>query len=173
MSEIAIIKKGDEKGFTAVYTKYHLKLYRYFLKKVRSDEMALELVQLAFIKLWRFRHTLSEEFSLDTQVFNIARTTLIDFVRHHAAREVQLMQIVAHAGESRHVDPARVYELKDYFNHAIKTLPPVRKKVFILSRLRGMSYKEIAHHLSISINTVEDHLSKAIRHIKAFGSFLG
>jgi len=35
LSEIAFIKKGNEKAFTAVYSKYHLKLYRYFLKKIK------------------------------------------------------------------------------------------------------------------------------------------
>ena len=59
-----------------------------------------------------------------------------------------------------------LFETEDYFNTAVKSLPPVRKKVFMLNRLQGLSYKEIAQQLSISINTVEDHMSKALRQIR-------
>jgi len=172
LSEITTIQKGSEKAFTQVYSQYHVKLYRYFLKKTRSDEMATELVQIVFIKLWRFKHTLSENYSLDTQLFNMARTCLIDFIRQQSIQKTRLVNLETDADINIYTQPDLSFEMTDYFNHAIKTLPPVRKKVFILSRLQGLSYHEIAQHLSISIHTVEDHMTKAIRHIKALSSFL-
>jgi RNA polymerase sigma-70 factor (ECF subfamily) len=166
------IKNGTEKAFTEVYQQYHVKLYRYFLKKTKSDEMATELVQITFVKLWRFKHTLSENLTLDTQIFNIARTSLIDLIRQKNIRNNRFISLESNMDKYLYNHSNSAFELTDYFNNAIKSLPPVRKKVFILSRLQGLSYKEIARQLSISVHTVEDHIGKAIRHIKSFGSFL-
>lgn len=167
MIQITTIKEGSEKAFTQVYAQYHVKLYHYFLKKTKSDDLASELVQLTFIKLWRFRHTLTEKYTLDTQLFNIARTGLIDFIRQQSIKNARIIDLEIDTVSNQAILPDHSFELSDYFSHAIKTLPPVRKKVFILNRIQGFSYQEIANHLSISIHTVEDHMAKAVRHIKS------
>ena len=163
---INILQTGDEKAFTEIYHQYYAKLLGYFIKKTRSEETAAELVQVVFIKLWKFKHTLSEAFSFDTQLFNIARTCLIDHTRQQALQKTRLTGLqqhqVAQPGHSYH----STFESNDYFDSLVKSLPPVRKKVFTLSRLQGMSHKEIAAQLSITVNTVEDHMTKAMRRIR-------
>lgn len=134
--------------------------------------MAEELVQQAFIKLWRFKHTLTEEYSLNTQLFNIARGCLVDLIRKKTIQNTRFLTLENETDTNILIQPDMSFEITDYFNHVVKSLPPVRKKVFILSRLQGFSYQEIAQQLSISIHTVEDHMSKAIRQIRNFSSFL-
>jgi len=75
------IRSGNELVFQQVFNEYHGKLYFYILKKTNSEYMAEEVVQLSFIKLWNTRENLNEEFSISTQLFRIAKTTLIDLVR--------------------------------------------------------------------------------------------
>lgn len=170
MTQIFAIQKGSETAFTQVYKDFHVKLYRYFIKKTGSEEMAEELVQQVFIKLWRFRHTLSESYSLDTQLFNMARGCLIDLIRKKTTYKARFTALEGETEMNARIQPDMSYEIMDYFNHAVKSLPPVRKKVFILSRLQGLTYQEIAQKLSISIHTVEDHMTKAIRQIRDFSS---
>ena len=170
MELIYAIQAGTEKAFTSVYNLYHVKLYRYFLKKTKSEETSIELVQIVFTKLWNFRHTISEEYSFDTQLFNIARTCFVDFIRQQSIQKSRTLNLNEISHSSMAVGPDLSFETADYFNNVTQSLPPVRKKVFILSRIQGLSYKEIAGHLSISINTVEDHMSKAIRQIKTITS---
>ena len=172
MNEIINIKRGDESAFTRVYNSYHVKLFRYFYKKTNSNDISIELVQLSLIKLWRFKHTLSELYSLDTQIFNIARTTLIDFIRQEAVKKQKLIQLTAENKVNQLVHPDQSFEITDYFNNLIETLPPTRKKVFILIRIKGLSYAEIAQYLAISVHTVEDHMSKALRHLKNISAHL-
>lgn len=172
MNDIINIKRGDEIAFTRVYNSYHVKLFRYFYKKTGSNDLSIELVQLSIIKLWRFKHTLTESYSLDIQIFNIARTTLIDFIRQQAVKKQKLSQLTAENKFNHLVQPDQSFEISDYFNNLIKTLPPTRKKVFLLSRLKGLTYSEIAEKLAISVHTVEDHMSKAIRHLKKISAHL-
>jgi RNA polymerase sigma-70 factor (ECF subfamily) len=58
------------------------------------------------------------------------------------------------------------FERADAVNAAIETLPPVRKRVIILKAFHGFSNKEIAQQMEISVKTVEDHVTKAFRHIR-------
>ncbi|HEX9509669.1 MAG TPA: sigma-70 family RNA polymerase sigma factor [Puia sp.] len=175
MISIAEIKSGDESSFTAVFNQYYTRVYYYFDKKTRSQESARELTQLTFIKLWQFRHTLSEDHSFNGQLFRIAATTLIDYLRSQNTQRKkfpQLSEKAAQAAENAQVQAGTGFEENDYLHSLTSSLSPVRKKVFILSRMHGHSYKEIAEQLSISIHTVEDHMVKALRHIRSIASHL-
>ena len=172
MSIVTTIKGGSEKAFTEVFYQYHAKLYFYFLKKTRCGDNANELVQIVFIKFWNFKHTLSEELSLDSQIFTIARTCLVDFIRRQAVENKKITSLQQHYTTAHAaLQPGSGFETSDYLNLAIQTLPPVRKKVFALNRIQGFSYKEIAQLLSISVKTVEDHMAKAIKQIRTLTSF--
>jgi len=130
----------------------------------------MELVQIVFIKLWNFRHTLTKDHSFDTQLFNIARTCLVDHLRQQSVMKARIIDIPILTDADLAAQPDNSFEAVDYFYNATQSLPPVRKKIFMLHRLQGFTYKEIAHQLSISVNTVEDHMVKAIRQIKTITS---
>jgi len=154
-----------EESFTEVFNLYYPKVYHHFLKRTRSASAAREVAQLAFIKLWEFRHTLKDSISLDTQLFHIAAGVFIDYLRRE---EVQRRKVLEHGegGAVEEAAPDGVFEASDHLISLTRNLSPVRKRVFLLSRIQGHSYKEIAELLSISLKTVEDHMTKALRHIR-------
>ena len=158
------IKNGDQFVFEQAFLNWQPKVYTYFIQRLKDNCFAEELTQLTFIKLWDFRHTLSADYSFDTQLFRIARTTMIDGLRERERRKSLLQKFEA--------EPQQAHTSYDYnnsaddINGAINTLPPVRKKVFLLNRYHGYSYKEIAGELSISDRTVEKHISLALKQLK-------
>ena len=77
------LRDGDEFYFRKVFDQYHQKLYFFILYKTKSEYIAEEVVQMAFTKLWQSRQTLQEEYTISTQLFRIATTTLIDFLRKY------------------------------------------------------------------------------------------
>lgn len=174
MSDIQAIKNGDPAAFENIYRRLHLKLYHFLLARTRSADTAKEVTQLAFIRLWQFRHTLSEEYSIDTQLFTVARTTLLNHMRKLAIQRKHLTVVFNQlSGETPVIAASdQLFEVTDHLQAAIDRLPPVRKKVFMLSRLQGLSNKEIAGDLSISVKTVEDHISKATRFLRSIIALL-
>jgi RNA polymerase sigma-70 factor (family 1) len=167
--QLTEIKKGDQVAFQAVYHAYHAKLFYYFLKRIRIEEVAKELTQQSFIKLWQSRHTLSEIHTLDTQFFTIANSVFIDHLRRQAVERKHQHRLEEDIDERpsltyrSHTD----YESADYLDAVSEDLPPIRKKVFMLKIAKGYSNKEIAEQLSVSIKTVEDHYSKALKHVRS------
>ncbi|HEY4289693.1 MAG TPA: sigma-70 family RNA polymerase sigma factor [Puia sp.] len=167
MISIAEISSGDEASFTEVFHLYYAKVYHHLLKKTRSATTAREAAQLTFIKLWEFRHTLSEAVSLDTQVFHIATGALIDYLRRENTQRKKVREAVGLLEDEAGAEHDRSFESSDYLFSLTRSLSPARKKIFILSRVHGHSYKEIAAQLSISLKTVEDHMVKALRQIRS------
>jgi RNA polymerase sigma factor (sigma-70 family) len=167
LNQVAAIKRADQHAFVEVYNLLHQKVFYYFLKKVRLQETAKELSQLTFIKLWQCRESLSEEFTIDAQCFTIANSVLIDHLRKQALERERTVS--NYIGNSLAVEcsNAEVLESSNYIDVATRRLPPVRRNVFLLKMVKGYSNKEIADQLSISVKTVEDHYSKAIRHLRS------
>jgi RNA polymerase sigma-70 factor (family 1) len=163
------LKNGDGLYFRKVFDQYHQKLYFFILYKTKSDYIAEEVVQMAFTKLWQCRQTLQEEYTISTQLFRIATTILIDFLRKYNNKDAVtggLDVLGIEKGIDSTNEKMRGAELQKKISEAVNDLPPVRKQVFEMSREQGMSYREIAETLSVSSKTVETHIYKALKQIK-------
>lgn len=162
------LKAGNETALRKAFEMFREPLNRYITDKTKSPELAKEVVQLTFIKLWKYRQSLKEEVPLSSVLFRIARTIMIDELRKQKAlrkveqAEYRSMQWELVSDTVSYNDTMRKLEL------LIKQMPPVRQRVFRLSRLNCYSYSEIAQMLSISPKTVENHINLALKFIKPF-----
>lgn len=167
MSLILSIQQGDIVAFEQVFDEYHHKLYFFVLGRTHSIYLAEETVQETFVKLWRYRSSLKEEIPISTQIFRIARTVLIDLQRKQKRQE-NLYKAVDLTEQSVTLQPDESVELSNLIANAIRRLPPTRRTVFHLSRVEGMSNREIADALSISGKTVENHITLAIKQLRVW-----
>jgi RNA polymerase sigma-19 factor, ECF subfamily len=175
MNEPAALRMGNEPAFVNVYYQYHKKVFRFFLKRVDNHETARELTQEAYIKLWKSRQTLSDSFSVETQLFTIAGSTLVDHLRRIARERRHFTQIPEKMEPEYSLTGPSSYsafESTDFLSAVVRDLPPARKKIFLLKMGAGFSNREIASRLSISEKTVEDHVTKALRHIRSILTIL-
>ena len=147
LNTIAALRGGDKFVFQQVFIEYHKKLYFYILSKTRSGYLSEEVVQLSFIKLWRFRASLDEDMSISRQLFRIARTSLIDILRKEESHQRMVIEMTKNHPPV-HGNPVEEWfdqaELTERIFQGVRQMPPVRRKIFKMSRLNGMSYKEIA-----------------------------
>jgi|SRR5687767_10459245 RNA polymerase sigma-70 factor (family 1) len=167
LNMIAAIKEGDALIFSELFNEYHHKVYFYTLSKTHSPYIAEETTQLTFIKLWHYRANLDETLPISRQIFRIAKTTCIDLLRKEAG-QAKLVQVKSGrpTAEQPVTDAFEVKEMQQQLAHAVQNMPPVRRKVFELSRYEFKSHKEIAQLLSLSVKTVENHIALAIKQLR-------
>lgn len=166
------LKGGSHKAFSIIYNDWHKKVFAYFLQKANRETIAQDLTQQTFIRVWMYRESIDIDISIDQQLFQKARQVWIDWLRREAVSKKYLSEneyedcktVPQLQSESMYLNT----ELKHSLSLAMSTLPEKRKKVFELKHIHGMSYKEIAEHLHISVKTVDNHLLKATAQIKKF-----
>ena len=168
MNTIAALKKSNLLVFNEVYHAHHKKIYFFILRKTRSSFIAEETTQLTFIKCWKYRESLSEDVDISIQLFRIARTTMIDLLRKENVYEQKVIHIIdSHSFPTDEVwDKLAEKELRHKLAEALEEMPPMRRKVFEMSRFKGMTYQQIANELSLSSRTVEAHIFQAVKQLK-------
>lgn len=143
-------------------------LMSYFRRRVPERADVEDLVQDVFARIVARDNGEPIE-HLDGYVAKTAASVLADRGRQRAARRANRHMAFdpdLHAGEE--IDPERVLSGRqelDWAAAALLALPERTRTIFVLRRLEGYSYREIAAHMGISVSAVEKHLVKGLRHL--------
>lgn len=158
------IQEDDAEAFRSLYNAYREKVLRYFLKKTNCRSDAEDLLQNTFLNVWKYRESLSEAHSTDQQLFFIARNVFIDYTR----RQNKIRKIAGAAGNLpvSYSAPQEAYSEISRLQTLLIQLPEARRKAFILHKMEGYSYKEVAEQLSLSLKSIDNHISRALKQIR-------
>ncbi|QEH40640.1 RNA polymerase sigma factor [Chitinophaga sp. XS-30] len=166
---LLLVAEGDRAAFNSLLHTCWNKVYTLSLTYLRSVEDAQEITQDVFLKVWQSRSQLPAIRNFDGWLFVLTRNEVLSELRKKKVRPV----ISAEPGEREEdtilPDHPLIYkEASAFIAKGIAALPPMRKKVFMLSRMEGKSYEEIATLLQISRNGVKDHIVKALHFLRNY-----
>lgn len=165
------IKAGDKKAFTRLYNQYADQLYHTAYNILRNREVCEDVVQEVFIKLWDKHQTL-EIRHIKAYLYAAVRNGVLMVIRNGKVN-VSVAELEALAGPDSPLDHVLQKELIHSLEREISTLPKKCREIFCLSRKEGLSNKEIADSLKISVKTVENQLTIALRRLRAgLGEYL-
>lgn len=160
------ISEGDEQAFAMLVKAYSGLLFTYLVKITKDQDIASDVVQEIFTQLWLTRESLREVESFRSWLFVISRHHAVRMLksidREYKKREewYQITQTVADGMEAQ--DEASLKDAYDILvKSAVDRLPPQQKKVWMLARLEGRKYAEIAEEMQISRETVKKYLQIA------------
>jgi RNA polymerase sigma-70 factor (ECF subfamily) len=162
------IKADNMFAFDVLYKKYCKGVFKFGYSILKSPEDAENLMQDVFLSLWENRHKVEKDSSIKSYVFTIAYNSAISIIRKKA-RESEFVEYLKSLQEINE-DPVNMEleynELTNKLDEIIKALPQRQKEVYLLHRVEGLKYNEIAERLHISINTIENHMSRALKTIR-------
>lgn len=155
-------------AFQAALPAEHARLLRYFRRRVGKD-LAADLAQEAIARL--FGSGASERIdNPPAYLSRIARNLLIDRARQKK-RDCAIVFLfdenrdaASRAEQTWRIEAA---DLLRVYRQAVRAMPPKTRRVFLLHRLRRMTYKQIAEHVGLSIATVEYHMMRALGSCRA------
>ncbi len=162
---IELIQKGDKNAFTKLYEKYWEALIESAYKVLANKDAAQDVVQEVFIDLWNKRKSLFIDKILPY---------LHQSVRYAVFRYIKKSKIIINDIEFLKSTPSvntteediNFQEVSGMLEESISELPEQCQKVFRLSRYENLSNKEIANRLNISVRTVDNHISKALKTLR-------
>lgn len=154
-----------EAAFKTIYLRYYADLVRYAMFFCTDQDEASSSVQQVFLHLWERREELLHKDHLKPYLYTSVRNRVLNEQRR---KKIQLE--LDHGLELEQADVhelMEVDELRIKISRAIQKLPERCRYIFELSRNEEMSYKMIAEHLDLSVKTVENQMSKALRILRA------
>jgi RNA polymerase sigma-70 factor (ECF subfamily) len=143
-------------------------LLKYLFYRLHCLETAEDLVQESFLILAHTGET-TEIASPRSFLFKTAGNLAVDYIRHHKVIARHLEKELPFADETQNdtlEQQLSEAEWLDLLKQALNNLPSRTRDVFIMSRLYGYSYKQIAQSFNISESAVEKHISRGLQHCR-------
>jgi RNA polymerase sigma-70 factor (ECF subfamily) len=164
------LKNDDMAAFDQIYHKYNRLLYGFAIKIVKFNHDAEDIVHDVFLKLWQNRKSIKEDTSFKSFLFTIAYHTIVNLIRKKSVTEEYIEALKDIQKEPPAVSGADLEiefnELNEKLRNVLEKLPSRQKEVYQLSRDEGLTYSEIAEKLDISVNTVENHMTRALKYLR-------
>jgi RNA polymerase sigma-70 factor (ECF subfamily) len=165
---VVLLTGASQTAFGELYARYKRRL-TYFCKQFLKDEIGAEdIVHDVFLQVWETREYLNPEMSFSGYVHTLAQNRILSKFRHSDVHARFARHILMNANDSTCQTEDGIIE-KDYaklLNELIESLSPRQREIFRLSRIQGLTYKEISEQLQISVDTVQEHASIALKKIK-------
>src|ERR1035437_3876179 len=162
---IKALCEGNHLAYEQLFDSIYESLCRYAYSIIRDMDEAEDVVQKTFCKLWDQREALNIQSSFNSYLYRMVHNECMNVVHQQIShKEHNLNYITANNDTEDSVsEHVAVSELQQAINNALAGLPPQCRRVFEMSRTEQLSYQEIAKQLNISTNTVENHISKALK----------
>ncbi|WP_286705846.1 RNA polymerase sigma factor [Flavobacterium sp. 38-13] len=163
------LKSGDHNAFEKIFHRYKSKMAQNAVRVLRSSALSQDLVQELFIRLWEQRSKIDTDKTLGAYLYKIASNLAHDYFRK-AGRDQKLReQLLAISPVTYDPIEKVIYNKEDklLLDKALSMLPEQQRAVFTLCKVEERSYQEVAELLNISIGTVNNHLTRANRSLRA------
>lgn len=156
----------SQSEFKGIFDKNFDKIRNYVYFKCGNIEQAEDIAQEAFLKLWEKRSDVKKE-TMVSYLYRIAHNIFINQVKRE-----QLSFNFQNNNQENDINkesPEYVMELKEFddkLQKALAKLSEVNRVTFLMNRIDGMKYREIAENLEISVKTVEKRMQTALKQLK-------
>ena len=171
------LKQGDQKAFRQLFSQYYRYLTTIAWRMTHEDTTAQDMAQDAFAELWKRRNDLPDDLLVKSYLRQTVVNKCLNYLKKQkrlSFEEVPPEISTGPSQDAQHQMEAR--DLKAAVQKAVDELPDKCRIVFSMSRFEHMSHKEIAQILDITIKTVENQITIALKRIrsalKAGGFFL-
>ncbi len=151
--------------FRRLFNAYYAKLHRYAFTIVKNNDVADDITQTVFLKLWEKRDKVLMDNKIGSYLYKTAYHLSLNSIRNNKVKERYIKDISEnrHSSANNIDDEASASDLSKLIREVTERLPARCQLVFLKSRVEGKKYTEIATEMNISVKTVEAQISKALK----------
>ena len=168
-------EKEQLKAFETFFIQYYPRIKGFINNLLQDVKEAEDISQDIFLYLWNNKTTLQHLDNREGYLFRIAKNAVYRHVERLVLFEKYQLNVSSENTRSQYYEieeEINAQELEVLLSIAIEKMPPQRKRIFQMSRKKGLNNEEIANELHISKRTVENHLTQALKDIRKIISLL-
>jgi RNA polymerase sigma-70 factor (ECF subfamily) len=161
------IKAGNQKAFEMLFNFYCQRLINFTRRYVADIQIAENIVQDVFVRVWHHRMNLDPSRLIKSYLFKAVKNEALKEMRHkdvEARSQKKLKDLIV-----PDIDPEKeltAEETNKEIHQAINELPDKCREIFKMNRFDGLKYAEIAEILNISEKTVETQMGRALKKLR-------
>ena len=159
--KIQIPGEIDKRAFEELFRIFFPALMAFAGKFLPDEDDAREVVQKVFVNLWEKREEIDLSISLKSYLFTSVHNRSLNVIRDR--KKFSSEEVPERVGEWDVSAQLESMELEEQIRKVIDSLPERCRVIFELNRFDGLKYSEIASQLDISVKTVENQMSKALK----------
>ena len=157
----------DRSEFQQIFEEFYSPLCNFVYRYVNDCDLAEDMVQTVFVRLWENRESIHLTGSLKSYLFTATRNAALDHLRSNK-RHAEMLEKTRPPVSEEPVDEdtAGRHLFRAKLNQAIQDLKPKTRQIFLLHKMEGLTYTEISEHLNIPKRTVEYNIYAALSQLK-------
>jgi RNA polymerase sigma-70 factor (family 1) len=166
---LQLLKADNDKAFKEIYVRYWKPIFEAAYHRLANKEMAKELVQTIFLRIWEKRHTIQIN-HLAAYLQTAIKNSIINYLESTLVHKKYLQHVInSSAGFCNGTESTiNFHELSQAIEKAIGMLPEKTRHVFRLSRFDQLSIREIAASMNISEKAVEYHITQSLKTLRFY-----
>jgi RNA polymerase sigma-70 factor (family 1) len=168
-SLLTSVSRGDLHAFRQLYDQYWHGVFATALKWTRSKADAEDVVQEVFFKIWNRKELLPDILHFSAYLHTMARHEILSSLKAKPSGfAVEGLEQTLEDEQPDAVGLLSLKELEQTVRAAVDSLPPQQKLVYNLTRQEGLSHEEIAQRLGVTKETISNHATRALSHIRRY-----
>lgn len=165
-SYISGLRKRDTRVYEIVFKKYYQPLVMFVFRHVGNEDVAKDIVQDIFFKLFESSRSLPDNFLLKSWFYKVARNAAVDYLRHLQVEDKHKLLMAEAMMSVPDMDERIDEQVCNKVNLAMESLPEQCRLIIRLNVLEGKKYQEIAEELGITINTIRTQVSRGYKKLR-------
>lgn len=160
------LRYGDSSAFSSLYAIYAPRLSVKLLQLLRSEELAEDILQDIFVKIWEVRETIDPDQNFAAFLYKMAANRSKNVFRRNLYDENMRNELGKDLGYDPIENATNESDTKRILDLAMSKLTPRQREVYTLHKLEGLSYQEISEKLKISASAINHHIQEATKQLK-------
>jgi RNA polymerase sigma-70 factor (family 1) len=169
---VSQLKEGSHLAFTSLYKQYAPQAYSLAYKYLCNKDLAEDVVQNLFLKIWNIRNLIDETRPFNRFLFTILKNSLLNILRDSKSNVFVLddcLEVLNYIDNPNEEESADIDEEQlEILKKAVERLSPQRRKIFSLKISGKYSNQEIADKMNLSINTIKFQYSQSLKLLKQY-----
>ncbi|ASZ09654.1 RNA polymerase sigma-70 factor [Chitinophaga pendula] len=166
---LVLWRNGDLQAFDELFRRYFQPLHQYAVKNLRNAMLAEEIVMDVMLRIWNTNGAIHCPAGFKPYILRALKNAIFNHFRSSSPAIISWEELPAGQDIPTYNSPDHKLihdETRELYLAALSSLSAKKREVFILSRDERLTYKEIAHQLNISVNTVENYIAASLAHMR-------